>query len=30
MKFITCASILSLGLFKLANACAGPYAQCGG
>jgi len=31
MKFIVCASILSLGLFKLADAaCAGPYAQCGG
>ncbi|ORX46614.1 1,4-beta-D-glucan-cellobiohydrolase [Piromyces finnis] len=31
MKFIACASILSVGLFKLANAaCAGPWAQCGG
>ncbi|ORX46610.1 hypothetical protein BCR36DRAFT_220715, partial [Piromyces finnis] len=31
MKFLACASILSLGLFNFANAaCAGPFAQCGG
>ncbi|OUM60882.1 carbohydrate-binding module family 1 protein, partial [Piromyces sp. E2] len=31
MKFSVCASIISLTLFKYANAaCAGPYAQCGG
>jgi len=31
MKFIVFSSILSLGLFKLANAaCSGAFAQCGG
>ena len=31
MKFSICASIISLTLFKYANAaCSGPYAQCGG